>query len=96
MTRGTRRGILHQDVLQKETERSACACSFLMCSSRRNGTTLLVCIVVLCCFRSCAADRQEARFGRQMAEQHIDDLGPNAATLSEDQAVEQPFHIRSK
>ena len=90
VARGTRGGILHQEVLQRETERSACACSFLMCSSRRNGATLLVCVVVLCCFRSCAAERQEARFGRQMAAQHTDDPGPNAATLSEDQAVEQP------
>ena len=75
MARGTRGDILHQEVLQREIKRSACACSFLMCNSRRNGATLLVCVVVLCCFRSCAAERQEARFGRQMAAQNTDDPG---------------------
>ena len=90
MARGTRGDILHQEVLQREIKRSACACSFLMCNSRRNGATLLVCVVVLCCFRSCAAERQEARFGRQMAAQNTDDPGSNTATLSVDQEIEQP------
>ena len=90
MARGTRGDILHQEVLQREIKRSACAWSFLMCNSRRNGATLLVCVVVLCCFRSCAAERQEARFGRQMAAQNTDDPGSNTATLSVDQEIEQP------